>query len=90
MTLVSVEAEIDLEDIDDVYIKNEFHARNLNDNELIHEALTCLRQGRFLDAQTALERHLWPKRISHLDYNKAMAEKRARANAATAPVAVAA
>jgi hypothetical protein len=71
--------DIDLEDIDDEDISEEFHERGLGNNDLVVEALTCIRQHRLLDAQTALERFLYPKTISAHDYEVAMSHKRVTA-----------
>jgi hypothetical protein len=62
MTTISVPVEIDLADFTDDEIEEEFHLRQLGEDvDLALEALSGLRQRRYLDAQTALERLLYPK-----------------------------
>jgi outer membrane protein assembly factor BamD (BamD/ComL family) len=51
-----------IEDYSDEDIAEEYIWRALDqESELIREALEAIQQGRYLDAQTALERILYPK-----------------------------
>jgi hypothetical protein len=52
--------EADLADFDDEEITDEFFYR-FGDHNLVDDALESIKKGRYLDAQTALERLRYPK-----------------------------